>query len=61
MPVPVSRNTDAQIRARKEYSLKAMGWARESLVFIDETTFSKGLHSTRGTQQARHTGHIPGT
>ena len=46
--VPVARNQPFNIQARKEYCLDAMGWERDRLVFIDETTFSKGLHSSRG-------------
>ena len=46
--VPVARNQPANIAARKEYSLRAMTWARDTLIFIDETTFSRGLHSTQG-------------
>ena len=48
VPVPVARNQPANIQARKEYSLRAMTWERDRLIFIDETTFSKGLHSRRG-------------
>ena len=48
VPIPQARNQPANIEARKEYSLRAMTWERDRLIFIDETTFSKGLHSTRG-------------
>ena len=46
--VPVTRNKPENILARKEYSLRAMTWSRDRLIFIDETTFSKGGHRKRG-------------
>ena len=48
VPIPKARNQPSQIQARHEYSLKAMTWERARLIFIDETSFSRGLHSTRG-------------
>ena len=55
--VPRSRNHPAQITARRDYSLRAMTWERERLIFIDETTFSKGLHSTRGRSKKGKPAH----
>ena len=45
--VPVARNTPEAIDARCDYSRIAMGWDRDTLIFIDETTFSKGKHRSR--------------
>jgi hypothetical protein len=46
--IPVGRNTPEAMEFRREYSLRAMAWARECLIFIDETTFGKGKHRSRG-------------
>ena len=43
-----TRHTPANIAARKDYILRAMIW---ELIFIDETTLSKGLHRKRGTSK----------
>ena len=51
VPVPVARNEPHNITDRHNYSKKAIGWDRSRLVFIDETTFSKGLHQTRGRSE----------
>ena len=48
VPVPKARNEPANIADRHRYSLEAMTWDRDTLIFIDETTFSRGLHSSRG-------------
>ena len=46
--VPVARNKPENILARKEYSLRAMTWPRDRLIFIDETTFTKSGKRRRG-------------
>ena len=48
IPVPESRNTPFHIEARKTYCIKASGWDRDTLVFIDETSFDRNLHCSRG-------------
>jgi len=48
VPVPKARNAPENIEARRAYSEKAIAWDRGSLVFIDETSFDRGLHSSRG-------------
>ena len=47
-PVPIARNLPANIEARYQYSQEAIGWDRESLVFINETGFDKHQHRRRG-------------
>ena len=48
IPVPQARNAPYNIEARKEYSARAAGWDRDTLVFIDETSFDRNLHRSRG-------------
>ena len=48
IPVPQARNEPHNIIARREYSERASQWDRDSLVFIDETSFDRNLHSSRG-------------
>ena len=48
IPVPVARNEPANIKARKTYCTTALGWERDTLVFIDETSFDRNLHHSRG-------------
>ena len=48
IPVPVARNAPANIEARREYCIRAAGWDRDALVFIDETSFDRNLHRSRG-------------
>jgi transposase len=48
VPVPQARNAPFNIADRKEYCMRASAWDRDTLVFIDETSFDRNLHSTRG-------------
>ena len=48
IPVPQARNQPFNINARKAYCIEAAGWDRDTLVFIDETSFDRNLHRTRG-------------
>lgn len=48
IPVPQARNAPYNIEARKEYCTRASAWDRDTLVFIDETSFDRNLHSSRG-------------
>ena len=48
IPVPQARNAPFNIEARKEYCTRASAWDRDTLVFIDETSFDRNLHSSRG-------------
>jgi len=48
IPVPQARNAPYNIEARKEYCARAAGWDRDALVFIDETSFDRNLHRSRG-------------
>ena len=48
IPVPQSRNAPFNIAARKAYCLKAATFDRDGLVFIDETSFDRNAHRTRG-------------
>ena len=48
IPIPQARNTPANIADRKAYSTRAAGWDRDTLVFIDEVSFDRNVHRTRG-------------
>jgi hypothetical protein len=48
IPVPQARNAPFNIDARKEYCTRASALDRDTLVFIDETSFDRNLHSSRG-------------
>lgn len=48
VPVPVGRNEEKDIEARRVYSLEAITWHRNRLIFLDETSFDRGLHSNNG-------------
>jgi len=48
IPVPVARNTPANIQKRAEYCLRAMTWDRDKVIWIDETGFDKHIHRRRG-------------
>lgn len=48
IPIPQGRNEPHNIIARKEYCTQALGWDRDTLVFIDETSFDRNVHRTRG-------------
>ena len=59
VPVPVARNQPRNIQDRHNYSKVALGWTRERLVYIDETTFSKGLHQSRGRSKRGTLATVP--